>query len=32
MGNAVMTQALRNAGVAASDHRFRLSFRHWARL
>ena len=31
MGNIVMTQALRNAGVAASGHGFRTSFKGWAR-
>ena len=31
MGNVVMTQALRNAGVAASGHGFRTSFKGWAR-
>ena len=31
MGNVVMTQALRNAGVAASGHGFRSSFKGWAR-
>ncbi len=31
MGNVVMTQALRNAGVAASGHGFRSSFNGWAR-
>ena len=31
MGNAVMTQALRQTGTAASGHRFRSSFRDWAR-
>ena len=31
MGNVVMTQALRNAGIAASGHGFRSSFKSWAR-
>ena len=31
MGNVVMTQALRNAGIAASGHGFRSSFKGWAR-
>ena len=31
MDNVVMTQALRNAGVAASGHGFRSSFKGWAR-
>ena len=31
MGNAVMAQALRQAGVAASGHGFRSSFKEWAR-
>ena len=31
MGNVVMTQALRNAGVAASGHGFRSGFKGWAR-
>ena len=31
MGNVVMTQALRNAGVTASGHAFRSSFKGWAR-
>ena len=31
MGDAVMTQSLRNAGVAASGHGFRSSFKGWAR-
>ena len=30
MGNVVMTQALRNAGIAASGHGFRSSFKGWA--
>ena len=32
MGNVVMTQALRNAGVAASGYGFRSSIKDWARL
>ncbi len=32
MGNVVMTQALRNTGVAASSHGFRSSFKGWARV
>ena len=32
MGNVMMTQALRNAGIAASGHGFRSSFKDWARL
>ena len=31
LGNKVMTQALRNAGIAASGHGFRSSFKDWAR-
>ena len=31
MGNSVMTQALRTAGIAASGHGFRSSFKDWAR-
>ena len=31
MGNSVMTQALRTAGVAASGYGFRSSFKDWAR-
>ena len=31
LGNKVMTQALRNAGIAASAHGFRSSFKDWAR-
>ena len=31
MGNVVMTQALRMAGIAASGHGFRTSFKGWAR-
>ena len=31
MGNSVMTQALRAAGIAASGHGFRSSFKDWAR-
>ena len=31
MVNVVMTQALRNAGVAVSGHGFRSSFKSWAR-
>lgn len=31
LGNKVMTQALRNAGVAASGHGFRSSFKDWGR-
>ena len=31
MGNAVMTQALRTSGIAASGHGFRSSFKDWAR-
>ena len=31
MGNVVMTQALRNAGTAASGHGFRSSFKDWTR-
>ena len=31
MGSVVMTQALRNAGVAAPGHGFRSSFKGWAR-
>ena len=31
MGNAVMTQALRMAGFAASGQGFRSSFKGWAR-
>ena len=31
MGNTVMTQALRSAGIAASGHGFRSSFKDWAR-
>ena len=31
MGSVVMTQALRNAGIAAAGHGFRSSFRAWAR-
>lgn len=31
VGHAVMTQALRKAGVAASGHGFRSSFKDWAR-
>ena len=30
-GNSVMTQALRTAGIAASGHGFRSSFKDWAR-
>ena len=30
MGDVVMTQALHNAGIAASGHGFRSSFRVWA--
>ena len=30
-GDRVMTQALRNAGIAASGHGFRSSFKDWAR-
>ena len=32
MGNSVMTNALRTAGIAASGHGFRSSFKDWARL
>ena len=31
LGDKVMTQALRNAGIAASGHGFRSSFKDWAR-
>ena len=31
LGDRVMTQALRNAGIAASGHGFRSSFKDWAR-
>ena len=31
VGDRVMTQALRNAGIAASGHGFRSSFKDWAR-
>ena len=31
LGNKVMTQALRSAGIAASGHGFRSSFKDWAR-
>ena len=31
MGNVVMTQALRQAGTAASGHGFRSSLKDWAR-
>ena len=31
MGNSVMTQVLRTAGIAASGHGFRSSFKDWAR-
>ena len=31
LGSKVMTQALRNAGIAASGHGFRSSFKDWAR-
>ena len=31
LGDRVMTQALRNAGLAASGHGFRSSFKDWAR-
>ena len=31
MGNSVMTQALRTAGIGASGHGFRSSFKDWAR-
>ena len=31
MGNSVMTQALRTAGIAASGHGFRSSFKDWSR-
>ena len=31
MGNSVMTQALRTAGIAASGHGFRSSFKDWVR-
>ena len=31
LGGKVMTQALRNAGIAASGHGFRSSFKDWAR-
>ena len=30
LGDKVMTQALRRARIAASSHRFRSSFKHWA--
>jgi len=32
LGDKMMTQALRSAGVAASGHGFRSSLRDWARL
>ena len=32
LGDKVMTQALRSAGIAASGHGFRSSFKDWARL
>ena len=31
LGEKVMTQALRQAGIAASGHGFRSSFKDWAR-
>ena len=31
LGDKVMTQALRQAGIAASGHGFRSSFKDWAR-
>ena len=31
MGNSVMTNVLRTAGIAASGHGFRSSFKDWAR-
>ena len=31
LGDRVMTQALRNAGIGASGHGFRSSFKDWAR-
>ena len=31
LGDKVMTQALRSAGIAASGHGFRSSFKDWAR-
>ena len=32
LGNKVMTQALGSAGIAASGHGFRSTFKDWARL